>query len=114
MKTLNKQTKATFLVAFIAAGLMFGSTQQCKAAYYNNYYSYYTYYLGLYNSTQIAQYYYDAVAFYYYYLGGYYDDYYGYYADPVGYKSTNYRGRETYALYYHNLYSYYGDYYLRF
>lgn len=113
MKTVIRQMQATFLIAIIAAGLIFGSTQQSKAAYYPNYYNYYTYYLSLYNSTGVTQYYYDAIAYYYYYLGGYYGDYYGYYYDSVGYKSTQYRGGNTYAIYYHNLYSYYGDYYLR-
>jgi hypothetical protein len=113
VKTLIKYLKSTFLIASIAAGLMIGSTQQCKAAYYNNYYSDYVYYLSLYNSTHVAQYYYDAVAFYYYYTAGYYGDYYGFYADRVGYKSTTYRGSTTYAGYYYNLYAYYGDYYVR-
>lgn len=61
----------------------------------------------------VSQYYYDALAYYYYYLAGYDGDYYGYYYDSVGDKSTNYRGGNTNALYYYNLYAYYGDYYLR-
>ena len=63
--------------------------------------------------TGVAQYYYDAIEYYYYYLAGYYGDYYGYYYDSFGFKSTNYRGPNTYALYYYNLYAYYGDYYVR-
>jgi hypothetical protein len=113
MKTFIKHVKSAFLIAFIATGLMFGSTQQCKAAYYNNYYSSYVYYISLYNSTHVAQYYYDALAYYYYYAAGLNGDYYGYYSDPLGYKSTNYRGSITYAGYYYNLYAYYGDYYAR-
>src|ERR1700730_15225149 len=102
VKTLMKRLKSTFLIASIATGLMIGSTQQCKAAYYNNYYSDYVYYLGLYNSTHVAQYYYESVAFYYYYTAGYYGDYYGFYADRFGYKSTNYNRSITYAGYYYN------------
>jgi hypothetical protein len=108
-----KQIKSTFLIAAIAAGLMFGSAQSCKAAYYNNYYSAYVYYLNAYNSTHVVQYYYAAVAYYYYYVAGFDGDYYGFYADPVGFKSTNYRGSITYAGYYYNLFAYYGDYYIR-
>jgi hypothetical protein len=113
MKTLMKHVKSTLLVASIATGLMIGSTQQCKAAYYNNYYSNYVYYLSLYSSTHVVEYYYVALAYYYYFAAGYNGDYYGFYSDRLGYKSTNYRGSITYAGYYYNLYAYYGDYYLR-
>jgi hypothetical protein len=108
-----RKIKASFLIMCIALGVMIGSTQESKAAYYNNYNSLYVYYLNLYHSTGVPQYYYDAVAFYYYYLAGLYGDYYGYYYDSVGYKSTNYRGSTTYAGYYYDVYASYGDYYIR-
>ena len=113
MKILSKKLKTAVLVLAIALGVMFGTTQQSKAAFYNNYYTLYSIYLSYYYSTGIAQYYWDAYAFYYYYLAGYYGDYFGYYADPFADKSTNYRGSTTYAGYYYNTYAYYGDYYAR-
>ena len=92
---------------------MFGTTQQSKAAFYDNYYSYYQYYHNLYLRTGVAQYYWDALGFYYSYLAGYYGDHDGFYYDAVGYKSINYRGSTTYAVYYYNTYAFYGDYYIR-
>jgi hypothetical protein len=114
VKTIIKQIKAKFLIAFVTVGLMISSAQQCNAAYYNNYYSYYAYYLNLYNSTGVTQYYYDALAYYYYYLAGYYGDYAGFYYDNYGYKSTNYRGSTTNEGYYYNYYAFRGDYWARF
>jgi hypothetical protein len=112
MKTLLKNLKSLVLVTGIALGVMFGTTQQSKAALYDNYYTLYSTYVSYFHSTGYAQYYWDAVAFYYYYLAGYYGDYYGYYADRFGYKSTNYAG-SIYAAYYYNTFAYYGDYYSR-
>jgi hypothetical protein len=113
MNTLRK-IKAACLIMCIALGVMIASTQESKAAYYNYYYSDYLYYLNLYRTYGVAQYYWDAIGFYYYYLAGYYGDYYGYYYDAVYYKSTNYRGSNSNALYYYNLYAADGDYYIRF
>jgi len=116
---LIRKFRAAILVVGIAFCVMFGTTQQStaakhsKAAFYNNYLSLYQRYLNLYRSTGVAQYYYDAQAFLYYYDAGYYGDYNGYYSDPVGYKSTTYRGSDTYADIYYNTLAYYGDYYLR-
>jgi len=114
VNTLIRKFKIAILVVGIAFSVMFGTTQQSKAAFYNNYYSICQYYLNLYGHTGVAQYYYDAIAFLYYYYAGYYGDYYGYYYDSVGYKSINYRGSITYAEYYYNYYAYLGDYVLRF
>lgn len=111
---LLKQIKATLLIALLTAGLMLGSAQQCKAAYYPTYYSYYAYYYNLYSGSHVAQYYYDAIAYYYYYLGGLYSDYYGYNADSYGDKSTNYKGSTTYGCGYQNYYCAYGDYYAHY
>jgi hypothetical protein len=111
VKTVIKQIKSKFLIASVAAVFMFGSAQQTKAAFYPTYYSYYAYYLSIYQSTGIAQYYYDAVAYYYYYLAGYYGDYASFYYDSFGYKSTTYRGGNSNAGYYYNYYAYYGDYF---
>jgi hypothetical protein len=112
MKILSKKLKIAVLVLGVALGVMFGTTQQSKAAFYNNYYTLSSNYLSYYQSTGIAQYYWDAYAYYYYYLAGYYGDYFGYYSDSFGYKSTNYAG-STYAAYYYGTYTYYGDYYSR-
>jgi hypothetical protein len=46
MKTLIKHIGATLLVVGITLGAMFASTQQSKAAYYDNYYSYYQTFLN--------------------------------------------------------------------
>jgi len=91
---------------------MFGTTQQSKAALYDNYHTLYSTYLSYYYSTGIGQYYWDAIAFYYYYLAGYYADYSGYYSDRFAYKSTQYAG-STWAAYYYNTYTAWGDYYAR-
>jgi hypothetical protein len=112
MNILGKKLKTAILTSGIALGVMFGSTQQSKAAFYDNYYTLYSTYLSYYQRTGIAQYYWDAVAFHYYYLAGYYGDYFGRYYDRFGFKSTNYAG-STYAAYYYNTYAYYGDYYWR-
>ena len=108
-----RRIKSALLVTCVALTVMVGGTQRANAAYYDNYYSIYQYYLNLYSFTGVPQYYYDAVGFYYYYLAGHYGDYYGYYSDPVAYKSTEYRGSITYAGYYYDLYAYYGDLYIR-
>jgi hypothetical protein len=113
VKRLIKQIKAPFLIAAIVVGVTFGSTQQSKAAFYDNYYTNYVYYINLYNSTGIAQYYYDGIGFYYYYLAGYNGDYFGYFYDSPGAKSTYYRGSTTNAIYQYNYYAYFGDYYIR-
>jgi hypothetical protein len=110
-KALRK-IKSVMLVTFLALTVMIASTQRSNAAYYSNYYSQYQFYYNLYLRTGVPQYYYNAVGFYYYYLAGHYGDYYGYNSDPVGYKSTNYRGSTTFAGYYYNLYASYGDYYI--
>jgi hypothetical protein len=113
VKTLTKQFKAAFLILGIASGVLMGTVQQSKAAYYDNYYTYYNYYLSLYDQTGTVQYYYDAVGYYYYYLAGLYGDYYGYYDDGIGEKSPYYRGSATYAEINYNYYAQYGDYYIR-
>lgn len=112
MKILSKKLKTTVLVLGVALGVMFGTAQQSKAAFYNNYNTLYTIYLSYYYSTGYAPYYWHAVASHYYYLAGYYGDYFGYYADRFGYKSTNYAG-STYAAYYYGTFTYYGDYFSR-
>jgi hypothetical protein len=114
MKALIKRIKEKILLAAIVCGLAFSGTQQCNAAYYDNYYQSYLYWLSAYNNTGYATYYWWSVAFYYYYLGGLYGDYFGYYYDSFGFKSTNYRRSITNAEYYYNLYASYGDYYARF
>ena len=113
VKMLIKQIKSIYLMAALVAGLMVGSTQQSRAAFYDNYYSLYVIYLNAYNSTGVLQYYYNAIAFYYYYIAGYSGDYYGYYYDPTGFKSTIYRGSTTFAGYYYDHFAFYGDYYIR-
>ena len=119
MNILIRKFKAAILVVGIAFCVMLGTTQQSTAAkhstpaFYNKYYSTYLYYSNLYSRTRVAQYYYAAQAFLYYYDAGYWGDYNGYYSDPVGYKSTTYRGSTTYAGYYYDLYATYGDYYIR-
>ena len=113
MKTLVKEIKVTVLIAAIAVGLL-GSTQQCRAAYFPNYYYSYQTYLGYYNSTGNRQYLRWAVGFLYYYYAGYYGDYYGYNSDNYGYKSTNFNGSNTYCLANYNYYAYLGDYYARY
>ena len=112
MKILSKKLKTAVLVLAIALGVMFGTTQQSKAAFYNNYLTQHSIALSYYYSTGNVQYYWGSRAYYYYYLAGYYGDYYGYYSDRFGYKSTNYAG-STYAAYYYGNYTYYGDYYAR-
>lgn len=113
MNTLIKKLKAIILAVGIAFCVMFGTTQQSKAAFYNNYYSLYLTYYHYYLTYHVAQYYYDAIGFLYYYYAGYYGDYYGYYADPIEFKSTVYRTSEPNAAYYYNAYAYDGDYYFR-
>ena len=114
MKTLMKQIKTTFIITAIALGLMVSSTQQCRAAYYDEYYSWYVYYLNLYVSTAFVPYYYDSLAYYYYYLAGLNGDYAGFNYDVFGYKSTQYRGGNSNAGYYYNSYAYSGDYWAHF
>jgi hypothetical protein len=112
MKALGK-IKAALFTMCIALGVLIASTQETKAAYYDNYNTNYQVYINLYNSTKAVQFYYLAIGYYYYYLAGHQSDYYGYYSDPVYFKSTNYRGSNTYALYYYNLYAYQGDSWIR-
>jgi hypothetical protein len=52
MKTLMKHLGATLLVVGMTLGAMFASTQQNKAAYYNNHYSYYQTYINYYDIFQ--------------------------------------------------------------
>jgi hypothetical protein len=119
MRTLKKQIKASFLVMGIALGVIFGSTQNSKAAFYDLLYSnWYVPYLSAYHSTGNLFYYYTAQAFYYYYLAGYYGDYYSYNYDPLGdysdkHLNSAYYSSLTYRDYYSNIYGYYGDYYYR-
>ena len=115
MNTHIRKFRAAILLFGIAFCVMFGSMQHSKAAgaFYRNYYSLYQHYLHLYQSTGVAQYYYDALAFLYYYDAGYYADYYGYHDDPVGFKSEYYRGSTTYAAYYYETFTADGDYYAR-
>ena len=109
MKTLINKIKATSLIAIIAVGLLIGGTQQCKAAYYDNYHSDYVFYWNLYISTHNVAYYWDALAYLYYYYAGYYGDYYGYEYDPYGFKSTAYRASTPYEEYYYNYFATIGD-----
>lgn len=113
MNILGKKFKTTILTLGIALGVMFGATQQSKAAFYNKYFTAYQVYTNLYQRTRIAQFYYDARAFLYYYYAGYFGDFAGYHYDPVGFKSTTYRGSTTYAGNYYDTYAYYGDYFIR-
>jgi hypothetical protein len=46
MKTLLKNLKSLVLATGIALSVMFGSTQQSKAAFYDNYYTLYSNYLS--------------------------------------------------------------------
>ena len=112
---MKKKSKRPLLKSLILAALIavLATTQRSKASYYDNYLSAYNYYYNQYLITGVPQYYYDAIGFYYYYAAGFYGDYYGYYSDPVGFKSVNYRGSTTYAAYYYGYYVYYGDYYIR-
>lgn len=119
MNTVNKKIKAAFLIVGIVLSVMFGSTQQSQAAYYDNYYSLYQQYIGYYNSTGNNYYLYTAYAYYYYYISGYYADYYAYQYDPYGnysdqHLSSSYYSSYTYHDYYYNLYAYYGDIYYRY
>ena len=82
-----KKIKAAFVIVALAASVIIGSTQQCKASYYDNYYSNYQTYFSAYQSTGNPFYYYTAYAYLYYYYGGYTADYYGYNSDPYGNKS---------------------------
>jgi hypothetical protein len=113
MKILSKKLKTAVLVSSVALGMMFGTTQQSKAAFYDNYLTSFSNYLNLYQRTGITQFYWDAIAFHYYYLAGHFGDLYGYRADPFGFKSTTYAG-STWAAYYYNTFAYYGDYFARF
>jgi hypothetical protein len=112
MKILSKKLKTAVLVLGIALGVMFGTTQQSKAAFYNNYLTQRSIALSYYYSTGNVQYLWGARAYYYYYLAGYYADRFGYYADRFGFKSTNYAGW-TYAAYYYDTFASYGDYFAR-
>jgi hypothetical protein len=71
MNILGKKFKASVLMLGITLGAMFGTAQQSKAAFYNNYYTLYANYLSAYKRTGIAQYYWNAIASYYYYVAGY-------------------------------------------
>jgi hypothetical protein len=113
MNILGRKFKAAALALAIALGLMFGATQQSKAAFYDNYLIRFSNYLNLYHRTGIPQLYWDAIAYHYYYLAGHFGDLYGYRLDPFGFKSTNYAG-STYAAYYYGTFAYYGDYFARF
>ena len=112
MKILSKKLKTAVLVLGVALGMMFGTTQQSKAAFYNNYLTQRSIALSYYYSTGNVQYLWGARAYYYYYLAGYYADYSGYYSDRFAYKSTQYAG-STWAAYYYNTYTAWGDYYAR-
>ena len=105
MKILSKKLKTAVLVTGIALGVMFGTTQQSKAAFYNNYLTQHSIALSYYYITGNVQYLWGARAYYCYYLAGYY-------ADRFGFKSTNYAGW-TYAAYYYNTFASYGDYFAR-
>jgi hypothetical protein len=118
-QTLVKQIKATLLVVGITLGVMFGSTQQSKASYYDNYYSYYQTYNNYYNVYHNPYYLYTAYAFYFYYLSGYYGDSYAFRYDPYGdysdkHLSTSYYSSYTYHDNYYNYYAWLGDLYWRF
>jgi hypothetical protein len=111
-----RKIKAAFLIVCIALAVMFGSTQQSKAAYYDNYYSNYVSYINAYNSTGYSPYLYIASAYYYYYLSGYYGDYYGYYSDSFAFKSdqhinASYLSPSTSHDINYNYYAYIGDWY---
>lgn len=109
MNNHTKKFKVTLLALAIALGVMFGTTQQSKAAFYDNYYNYFLHYMNLYHSTGVAQYYWDAIALYDYYLAGYYSDFFGFRYDEFRYKSTEYKGSTTYASYYYDKYTHIGD-----
>ena len=118
MTTLWTKIQASLLVIVAVGVLMLGSTQQCKAAYYDNYYSIYQEYLSAYDSTGNPYYYYTGYCYYYYYIAGLYADYYGYNYDPSGNKSDKHLDPGYYASFsyydiYWNYYAYIGDYYYR-
>jgi hypothetical protein len=118
MNTLRKKIQASFLIIGIAFGVMFGSAQQSKAAYYDNYYQYYQNNINAYNSTGNPFYYYTARAFLYYYYSGYYGDRYAFTYDPYGdysdrHMSSSYYSSYSYHDIYYNYYAWYGDYYYR-
>jgi hypothetical protein len=119
MNTVVKKIKAAFLIIGVGLSVMFGSTQQSQAAYFDNYYSYYQNYLSYYNQTGNAYYYYTGYAFYYYYLAGYYADLYAFDYDPYGNYSdrnisSSYYSSFTYHDIYYNYYADYGDVYYRY
>jgi hypothetical protein len=113
MKILSKKLKAAVLVSSVALGMMFGTTQQSKAAFYPNYLIRSSNLLNLYHLTGNIQFYWAATAYHYYYLAGYFGDLGGYRLDPFGFKSTTYGG-STWAAYYYDTFAYWGDYYARF
>ena len=108
MNILGKKIRTAVLALCIALSLMFGSTQQSKAAFYDYYYNLYSYYLSLtvqYHSVPFGH---IAFANLYYYYAGYFADYYGYAGDQYGYKSVEYGGN-TQAAYYYDYFTYIGD-----
>jgi len=117
VNTLRK-IKAAFLIVSVALGIMFGTTQQSKAAYYDNYYSYYQAYINYYNATGNPYYYYTGLAFYYYYQSGFTGDHDAFYYDPFGnysdkHLSSSYFSSFTYHDIYYNYYAWIGDSYYR-
>ena len=108
-----KNIKAAVLMAAIALGLLFSSTERSQATYYENYYTYYQDYYSYYEQGYGTAYLYYAYAYYYYYIAGYYSDYYDYYYDSFGSKSPTYRGSQPYWDSIWNAYSVYGDEYAR-
>jgi hypothetical protein len=126
VNTMRKKIKAAVLIVGIVLGVMFASTQQSQASYYDNFYSYYQSYINAFNSTGNAYYKYTGYAFYYYYYADLYGDYYSYSVnrntgqrfDPFGdhsdkHLNSGYYSSYSYCDYYYNLYAYYGDYYFR-
>jgi hypothetical protein len=109
MRANKNMIKGAVLSFILATGLLIGSTDQARAAWYPDYLTSYSDYYSDYSSTGRVSYYYFASAFLYYYYAGYNGDYYGYNSDAFGAKSTPYKGSTNLWDAYYDYYAYIGD-----
>lgn len=109
MRATKNMIKGAILSPILAIGLLIGSAEQGKAAYYPGYLTTYSNFYSAYSSTGRVSYLYLASAAAYYYDASFNGDYFGYNNDSFGAKSTTFKGSTNLWDLYYDYYALYGD-----